>query len=224
MKKLFIILAFFVSIMLFSVGVYAIGVAQEYLNDNTLYLAPGTSRLFTITLQNGDSDDIKVRIVLDSEIATITDALEIYTIPAKFYDMFIRLNITVPKDANIGAIYPISYYVQPITEADGSMIPINLRINKHFNVKVVDENQQTEQKAPPRPNPVANKPKQEIIEEPAIISKNDAISKERVFLNRYFQVGLILCVIVLVILFLWKKSALLSTRLIKKSKIRRKKR
>lgn len=213
MKKVYIALALLVNIILCSVFIQALGVAQEYLEDNTLYLKPGTSRLFTVTLQNEDDEEVKIKFVVASEIITIINPEEYYTIPAKFYDTRIRLNIFVPQDAKIDTVYPINYYVQPMANSDGGMIPLNLRINKQFFVKVIDETQEIEQKIP-EPTPIIEKNEQEesSIEQPEIIKKKNS------GLNEYLKVALILSFIIILILLVWKKSSLLSIRIIKKKR------
>jgi hypothetical protein len=223
MKRLAILVIF---ILLISGSVHAIGVAQEYLKDNILQMAPGTTRIFTITLQNSDNSSLNVKLSLNSKIASIIQYQEIYTIPPMFYDLYIRLNITVPADAKIGEIYPVDYFVQPLVLADGAMIPINLRINKHFSVLAANQSQE-EQQSPTPTIEIGNTPAVSKIEEKPIVAQENIVSQKNApksIKNDYFTGALILAILALTIIFLWKKSSLLSKKLIKRSRKRRRKR
>lgn len=215
MKKSCVALAFL--FILCSACIHAIGVAQDYLPENTLFLTPGSSYIFTITLQNENSEELHVKLVLNSDIAVIVNPKPYYLIPGKFYNTKVYVNISISKETKLNTQYAVGYYVQPLINSSGAMIPLNLRINKQFFVKVVDKNYTTEQ-------PLSQKIEQPTISGNTIEEKKPQpektlmVTKETV-LNLYLKGAFILACILLILTFIWKKSALLSNKVIKRNKI-----
>jgi hypothetical protein len=212
------IIIFLILLILVSYTALAIGVAQEYLKDNMLTMKSGVSRIFTITLQNSDNFSLNVKVELQSTIAHIINYQEIYTIPPKYYDSYVRINITIPIGAKIGDRYPIDYYVQPLVLSDGAMIPVNLRINKHITVIVTDDTLDAD---------ISPTPEIQISDAPvSIATENEPIPSQQVIGkkpmgNDYFTGALILLILTIFIVYLWKKSSLLSKKLVKKPRRKR---
>ena len=101
MKRILTAMLFTFFLVLCAQPLRAIGVAQEYLENNTLYLKPGAERLFTVTVQNPDEQNITVTLGLKSDIVTIINPQESYMIPAKCYDFHIDLRIKIPRSGPI---------------------------------------------------------------------------------------------------------------------------
>jgi len=135
MKRLFLFVLLLFSI--FFPMVYSLGVATEYLVDNTLSLNPGESFLFELNLQNNEDYDVKAEIILNSKIAEIVGS-NIIDIPAKNYDTYVYLNVTLPKDAKPEQSYSVDYLVKPIIE-NSNDISLNLQISKNFKVISLEE-------------------------------------------------------------------------------------
>ncbi|MBR9677592.1 hypothetical protein GOV04_05625 [Candidatus Woesearchaeota archaeon] len=138
MKKFFFIL--FLTIFLSS-QTQALGVAQDYLKDNTLRLLQGQEHVLKLTLQNPQEEPVTVTLVINSEIATIINPNQTYNLPAKSFDTEIFLKIKAPKDAQIGDAHKIIYSITPqAKDNNGGMIGMNMRLTRSFDVLIVDEN------------------------------------------------------------------------------------
>jgi hypothetical protein len=211
MHKILIALALF--LLVISPEIYSLGVAQDFLQDDTMYLQPGASRLLKITLQNEESQEVLVTLNFESEIARIIDMQQIYTIPPTFYDKRFYMNISIPLDTPYNTSYSIGYSVQPLLNKSGAMIPLNIRLNKHFNVIVVDKNYIPQQKPIEHTIPEQEK----TVESPAKIVYP-------IYLLLIFKTLIIIIALLGIIIFIWKKSSMLSIRIVKKKTKKRKKR
>jgi len=132
MKKL----VFIFFLILFLKEVIAIGIVTNVLENNTLELMEGTSITYQIQLQNTE-EEMKVRLVLNSEIAKIMDYKEEYILPKGVSHTPVIFNITAPKNANVGDEYTINYYVEPLS-AKGGAIRFGIKMNKNFKVKIIE--------------------------------------------------------------------------------------
>ena len=121
--------------IIFSFNVNALAVASDYLENNTLILLDGTSKLYGIRLQNPTSNEINIKVTYDSTIAKIVDYQEIYTIPPKT-NQPIFFNISAPSNSKPEDTYTISYTVHELS-GSGSGVPILLKINRGFKVKII---------------------------------------------------------------------------------------
>ncbi len=124
----------------------ALGLSYEYMEDKTLELAPGENYYFKLIFQNDEGQDVRIRVALDSEIATLIGDPEV-TIPAETYDSFVYFNITVPPDAEPGAEYRVNYEVLPTEEGEGQ-VPFTVKYSRWFTVRVIDEYAAAERQAP----------------------------------------------------------------------------
>lgn len=208
MKEIKLVVAVFIVFILYIQPILAtIGVAQEYMEDNTLYLSPGAQRQFKITLQNSDSSEISVQVVVSSEIANIINPESYYTIPPTFYDKFVYLNISIPPTTPLNTEYTIGYSVQPLVSSEGTMIPLSLRINKQFKVYVGNKSLK------PIPPVVTEEVHVKKVEQPIVVKDTNLIIT-------YVKGVLILAIIIFLLIFIWKKSYVLSVKVIKKRKKR----
>jgi len=113
----------------------ALGVSSDFLENNTLELIDGSSTIYGIRLQNPDEEEVNVRLVLNSNTAKIINYKEIYTLSKGKTEVL--FNITAPEDARIGDIYGVGYYMEPVSALGGGGIPIGMKINKDFKVKII---------------------------------------------------------------------------------------
>ena len=130
-KAIFILLA----LLIFSLNASALGVVSDYLENNTLILAEDSSKLYGIRLQNPTSEELYIKLTYDDTIAKIIDYQEIYSIPKKD-SKSIFFNISAPSNFKQDSNYLVSYTVHQLS-GSGSGVPILLKINKNFNVKVI---------------------------------------------------------------------------------------
>ena len=114
-----------------------LAVIADHLENNTLIVEEGSSKLYGIRLQNPTSEQTKLRITYDNEIAKINDYQEIYEIePESSKALF--FNVSVPKKIDKTKTYIVSYTVHELS-SNAPGLPILLSINKNFKVKCVDD-------------------------------------------------------------------------------------
>lgn len=118
-------------------NVNALAVASDYLENDTLFLVDGTSKLYGIRLQNPSSQEIQLQLTYDDAIVNVIDYEEIYTIPLKT-NKPIFFNISAPPNSKPGDTYTVSYTVHQLS-GSGPGVPILLKINKNFKVKIIKD-------------------------------------------------------------------------------------
>jgi|GEM_PF-3675498 len=123
----------------------AFGVAANYLKDDTMTVAPGESRDYSLEIQNAQSSPIDAVVSVESTVATVVNQQPTYRVGGDTPTTAVVLRISVPKDATVGASYPVRYTVTPASVA-GEQAPINLKFSGGFTVKVGTS---SEQKATP---------------------------------------------------------------------------
>ena len=133
MKRLIFILAVFA---LISLKVNAISVASDYLVNDTLELVAGTSKIYSIRLQNPTENEAGIKLDYDSTFVKLRDYQNIYTLPPKTSGYRVEFNITAPKKPGL---YKIGYTVSEVEPAGSSGLPVRLKINKNFYLRVIEE-------------------------------------------------------------------------------------
>jgi len=83
MRVKLLILSILVAILLSS-GAYSFGIAFEYMDNNTLFLYPGQTYMFKLVVQNTKDESERVRVSLDSSIATLVGGPEL-DVPCLLY-------------------------------------------------------------------------------------------------------------------------------------------
>ncbi len=121
--------------VMYSFNAAALAVASDYLDDNTLLLEDETSKLYGIRLQNSGANDVYLRLTYDDTISKVIGYQQVYKVPPKESTPVV-FNITAPKNARPDDIYEVSYTVAEVSPG-GEGIPILLKINKSFNVKII---------------------------------------------------------------------------------------
>ncbi len=126
---------FLVAFICLASNVSAISVVSDYLVNNTIHLYPGESTLYSIRLQNPTDEETAVHLDYDRQIIQIKDYREVYTLAPQTAGFKIIFNVTAPLQ--IGK-YNIGYTVSEI-EPSGGGLPIRLKINKQFNLEIVEK-------------------------------------------------------------------------------------
>ena len=133
MKHLIFILVIFA---LTSLNVNAISVASDYLVNDTLKLISGTSKIYSIRLQNPTDNEASIKLDYDSKFVKLIDYRSIYTLPPKTSGYRIEFNITAPEEPGL---YMIGYTVSEVEPAGGSGLSIRLKINKNLYLQVTED-------------------------------------------------------------------------------------
>ena len=129
------LIIFITLIVLLSFNAHALSIASDFLENDTLFLMDGASKLYGIRLQNPASEQVYLQIAYDSPIAKIIDYEETYIIPAKS-SRSVFFNVSAPNSTP-GDSYSVGYTVYQLS-GSGSGVGIALKINKNFNVKITE--------------------------------------------------------------------------------------
>ena len=116
-----------------SMQVMAMGIASDFLEQDTMRLAPGETRLYGIRLQNPEPKDVWVRAGVESEIAQLVNPQERYLLKAGSYANALSIEVRAPEDA-AGTRFIVGYWMQP--ESEGGNVPIAVRIERSFTVQI----------------------------------------------------------------------------------------
>ena len=135
MRLIIFILLAVVLISLSSLKTNAISFASDHLENDTLVLISGDSKIYGIRLQNPSDSPVSVKIEYDNTLMKIIDYREIYNLGPKETGYSISFNVTAPKKPGI---YDVGYTVMEV-EAGGGGLPIRLKINRNFKLKVTEE-------------------------------------------------------------------------------------
>ena len=129
------VVIFILLVALLSFNVNALAVATDYLENKTLFLEDGGSKLYGARLQNSASGETQVKLSYGEDIAKVIDYEEIYTIPGKDTKS-ILFNITAPKNSKPGDTFTFGFTINQVS-GSGSGVPILLKINKNFKVQII---------------------------------------------------------------------------------------
>ena len=129
-------LIIFISLaVLLSFNGHALSIASDFLENDTLFLMEGSSKLYGIRLQNPASEQAYLQIAYDSPIAKIIDYEETYVISAKS-SRAVLFNVSAPN-SKPGDSYAVGYTVHQFS-GSGSGVGLALKINKNFNVEIIE--------------------------------------------------------------------------------------
>ena len=124
------------SVLLLSLSSGAVSVVSDYLVNDTLELTKGTSKIYSIRLQNPTDAEVGIKLDYDTAFMKAIDYKEVYTLPPKTAGYKILFNVTAPKEPGL---YTVSYTVGEVEPSGGAGLPILLKINKNFKLKVIKE-------------------------------------------------------------------------------------
>jgi len=137
MKKIFLFLIVLVACISL---VNAFGIYSPYKEDNPLRIAPGETTNVSIGLQNmppvgNDSITLRAEITNGTEIATLTDASNEYTVPLGSYGG-VNIKVTIPSTDPIGKTYTVSVSLTTITPGQSGSVAIGQSVENSFPVIV----------------------------------------------------------------------------------------
>lgn len=121
-----------------SIQVNAVSVVSDYLANGTMVLAKGASKTYGIRLQNPTDNEVGIKLDYDANFMRVMDYKVMYTLPPKSTGYSISFNVTAPKKPGL---YKVGYTVSEVEPGGSGGLPIRLKINKTFNLKVVDPNE-----------------------------------------------------------------------------------
>lgn len=124
------------AIVILSLKVNAISVASDYLVNNTLELIKGESKIYGIRLQNPTDSEVGIKLDYDQSIMKLADYKEVYILPPQTIGYRISFNVTAPKTPGI---YTVGYTVSEVEPSGSGGLPIRLKINRNFNLKVIED-------------------------------------------------------------------------------------
>lgn len=128
--------------ILLSSSVMALGVAIPYWDSPEWYplkLAPGESKIVTLTLQNTEPEDMTLEASVEGEIASLTDRDAEYFVPSGEVNKPVSIRVEVPEDAKIGTRYKIYSSFRQISSGEGGMVRLAGALTVNFPVEVVGE-------------------------------------------------------------------------------------
>ncbi|MBU0894112.1 MAG: hypothetical protein KKF48_01465 [Nanoarchaeota archaeon] len=120
--------------------VNAFAISSAYYDENPMYVYPEQNKEAFLTLQNfaGDNEIIvRADINSGSEVVQITDREEEYLIPLGDKTI-VNLKINIPKDAEIGTIYPVNVVFTEIAKNSAGGLGFGSSIAQKFDVIVTE--------------------------------------------------------------------------------------
>ncbi len=127
---------FLLFLAILSLKVSAIAVASDYLVNDTLELIEGTSKIYSIRLQNPTTYEVGIKLDYDKTFMKVIDYKDVYTLAPKETGYRVLFNVTAPKEPGI---YKVGYTVSEVEPDAGGGLPIRLRINRNFNLRVIED-------------------------------------------------------------------------------------
>lgn len=119
-----------------SLNVNALSVASDYLINNTMELMEGTSKIYSIRLQNPANEEVGVKLDYDASFMEVINYKETYILPPKTPGHRIEFNVTANKKPGL---YTVSYTVNEVEPSGGGGLPIRLKINRNFNLRIAED-------------------------------------------------------------------------------------
>ena len=128
------------ALILASLEVNAIAVASDYLVNGTMELTEGASKIYGIRLQNPTGNEAGVKLDYDTAFLKVVNPKEVYTLSPKESGYSILFNVTAPKKPGI---YDVGYTVSEVEPGSGGGLPIRLKINRNFKLKIIENTNKT---------------------------------------------------------------------------------
>src|SRR3972149_7438259 len=142
----------------------AFGVAIPYWDSPEWYplkLAPGESKIVTLTLQNTGEQDMtfRARLTSGSEIATLIDKNLDYSVPSGEVNKQVSIQVEIPENADLKSQYEISVSFQQVSSGGSGMVSLATGIVASFPVEIVgygESVKRTEVQEAPAPESAKN--------------------------------------------------------------------
>jgi hypothetical protein len=201
MKRGVIVVVLFLIIITLAGTAEAFGVSTPYLENNTLKVLPGQNYTYSLTLQNGDTEDYYVDIIYSSTENIVNMISGTYYTPAKTYNNTFDFNIKIPADAKVGERYILEYSAKPRTNNSGA-VTLGVEIKRSISILVTNEKDANIQPS---------------ISPPEIL-KQTKYSNNNIFQStwKYLVLIIISILTLFVIVGLWKLSRRMSLKLNRK--------
>lgn len=119
-------------------GSLALGVASDFLEQNTLTLTEGMSKIYGIRLQNNGPNEVKAKVFYDNRFMNAIDFKDEYIIPPNS-KVEILFNITAPKYDKDIEFHSVGYTLHQLSATSGEGVPLLSNINKNFKLKVLQD-------------------------------------------------------------------------------------
>jgi len=122
-------------------NVVAFAVSSDYWSGNSLRLAPGETKEFSLILQNlVGTSDLKLRAVVTSgsSVLRLADSNDIYIVPAG-EKKNVNLIASIPSDSQPGQVYNVKVDFSEITESSGGEFRLGTAIGQSFDIIVLPE-------------------------------------------------------------------------------------
>ncbi len=127
------------SIFLISL-ISAIGVGSSYSRDYPLKMYPGETKEVPLSLQNSDVESgITLNAVLNDPSGIASLDKDVYTVGYLEQGVAAKINIRIPRNANIGDRHTISVAFTQTNFEESGMIPLGTKITKSFDVLIVEK-------------------------------------------------------------------------------------
>jgi len=114
--------------------VEALAVASDFLDNNRLLLMEGTSTIYSIRLQNPDSEDSIVKVTYNDDHMIALDFKEEYTLKPGSSTR-IEFNVTAPKYNKRNNLFDMGYTVHQISGGGGTFLT---KISKIIKLEVIE--------------------------------------------------------------------------------------
>ena len=114
---------------------HAISVVSDYLANGTLELTESTSKIYSIRLQNPTDNEVGIKIDYDATFIKVIDYKDVYVLPPRTTGYRINFNVTAPKKTGE---YTVGYTVSEVEPSAGGGLPIRLKINRNFKLRVTE--------------------------------------------------------------------------------------
>jgi len=134
------LISLLLALMLASLEVHAISVASDYLVNDTLELLEGTSKIYGIRLQNPTDNEVGIKLDYDKTFMKAINYNEVYTLHPKETGYGILFNVTAAKKPGM---YEVGYTVSEVEPAAGGGLPVRLKINRNFKLRVIEDPNKT---------------------------------------------------------------------------------
>ena len=132
LKMKLIIFIFLIAVS--SLNAKALAVASDYLEGNILALMEGSSRIYSIRLQNPDSYEARFKVNYDRQFMKAMGFEEEYVLPPQSTAR-IEFNVTAPKYDEKDNLFAVSYTVHQLSGGRGGTFFLT-KISKNFKLKV----------------------------------------------------------------------------------------
>ena len=119
-------------------NVHALGLAYEYMDNNTINVPQGTQRVFRLTIQNEENKEFQVNVSVqsDSDIAVMRGETLVTVLP-KTYNTAADILITIPNDTPINNSYHVQFTAIPTEKkSEGGQIGFSIVYSRGFTVIV----------------------------------------------------------------------------------------